>query len=460
LCGAYSKLLDTRVDGQSDDYLLWDIVDVPHTFAPASAAPDCEHLCIGILVLEGVIADIASANWDGFIEGAVDELTAGSDGALYICIRAEDLRAAPLLTRLLKFHGCAVQAGINPGVYRPLLIARQSQITAWPSNPAYAPMKHELVTLAATKPTLMIGLSSQDSNIQHIFAEGQARMPWLWPCIPPAHVFAEDKLGSDQLNILRVVYNAAYPTNRAAIEASALLRGYAKPALTGLVLHVLSSKLKAFVRVADAPHLGVADRAPIEIGILRLRDRLADHADTDRLRFIRALVRLTARAMALFQTGNLPGSPAYRPITASALQMIPADASLATSGVREMAAALGLLGLGDQDALWVVESPDESNSKAGAVDVVKAPTRTRVFFAANDRAGVQLEINGLISRSDSDAIVIHSTSPAPSMARSPRGARGRTGHVGLRQIAMRELLQEARNIGELRLRFREETALW
>ncbi len=37
-----------------EDYLLWNAVDVPATFAPASAIPDCEHYCIAILY-EGVL---------------------------------------------------------------------------------------------------------------------------------------------------------------------------------------------------------------------------------------------------------------------------------------------------------------------------------------------------------------------------------------------------------------------
>jgi hypothetical protein len=46
------------------------------------------------------------------------------------------------------------------------------------------------------------------------------------------------------------------------------------------------------------------------------------------------------------------------------------------------------------------EPHDESNSKAGAVDIVTVPTRTRVFFAANDRADVQLEIRDQAGRRD------------------------------------------------------------
>jgi hypothetical protein len=296
LTSEYARLLDIRIDGHPDeDYLLWDVVDVPRTFAPAATVPDCEHLCLAILVLEGVVADIATANWDGFIEAAVDELTDGSGAALRVCVRSDDLREPPLLARLLKFHGCAVRAGLSPAEYRSMLIARLSQIIDWRNNPDYALMKHELLTLAATKPTLMIGLSAQDTNIQQIFADGQVLMRWQWPCALPAHVFAEDRLGPDQVNILRIVYRAAYAGHRPQVEASALLRAYAKPALTAIVLHILCTKLRTLIHAIDAPRLPAADRSTIESGVLHLRDRLAEHADGDRLRFVRLNCQERAR---------------------------------------------------------------------------------------------------------------------------------------------------------------------
>jgi hypothetical protein len=220
----YARLLDIEVEGEPPDYILWDAVDVCRTFAPDKAQPDCEHVCLAILASEGVVPDIASANWDGLIEAAVLELTDGADGVLQVCVQGEDLRDRSLRTRLLKFHGCAVRAGRDPVTYRPLLIARLSQITHWPVNAAYKAIRDQLINLAVTTRTLMIGLSAQDTNIQNIFAAAEATMPWTWPCHPPAHVFAEEKLGPDQQNLLKCVYRGAYASNGPAIEAGARIR--------------------------------------------------------------------------------------------------------------------------------------------------------------------------------------------------------------------------------------------
>jgi hypothetical protein len=103
-----------------------------------------EHLCIGILALEGVVSEIASANWDGLLEAAVEEL--GQNKNFYrICVTGSDVRGPAAAARLLKFHGCALRAIENEALYRPLVIARWSQILAWTGDNRFETMREELV---------------------------------------------------------------------------------------------------------------------------------------------------------------------------------------------------------------------------------------------------------------------------------------------------------------------------
>ena len=102
---------------------------MPGTYANPSTTPDAEHLCIALLVAEGVASDIASANWDGLLEKAVSEL--GNGAALTVIVRPEDTRGAQARSRLYKFHGCAVRARDDAPNYRNKLVARHQQINRW-----------------------------------------------------------------------------------------------------------------------------------------------------------------------------------------------------------------------------------------------------------------------------------------------------------------------------------------
>lgn len=204
----YSRLLDIRVPGKSRDYLLWEGVDVPAEYG--TAEPDCEHLAFAMLVLEGVAADAPTPNWDGLVELALEQLAGSADAVAQVVVLKDEVPDLGRNVRLLKFHGCAVLARRDPDRYRSALVAQRSQITEWPHDPETAAVRNELVSVATTKPTLMIGLSAQDANIQDIFAEAKSAMTWRWPSKVPAHVFSGETLGDDHANILRIVYGEAY----------------------------------------------------------------------------------------------------------------------------------------------------------------------------------------------------------------------------------------------------------
>src|SRR5262249_4994823 len=135
LANQYARLLDIPVGEQNDDFLLWDGVNVVEIYADPSKEPDAEHLCIAILAIEGVAPDIASANWDGLIEKAVNQLTDGQ-APLVVCVQPDDVRKPALRAWLYKFHGCAVLAGQDEAKYRKFLVARFSQINSWATQNA------------------------------------------------------------------------------------------------------------------------------------------------------------------------------------------------------------------------------------------------------------------------------------------------------------------------------------
>lgn len=468
LAEQYAEMLDVQVTGEADeDHILWSAVDVAKTYGDGSLQPDCEHLCVALLIAEGVASDIATANWDGLIEVADQELRGTHPTSIKVCVRKEDLRGSPAGTRLIKFHGCAVKALQDEATYRPLLIARRRQIEAWPDNPAVAAMHHKLVSLVTTTPTLMIGLSAQDSNIKNAFIKAERMMGWPWPSPePPAIVFAENEIGHEQDVLLGYVYNSHFAAHAVDIRQSAHLPAFGKPLLTALVLRVLCGKLQALVTALDT--LDVLQRDELADEIHRLRDRVAAAAenvrdakgDPDRLAFIRSLVTHIAHALALFGAGHPHVAPReYLPLTDRPVHHIAADPQPQASGKRELAVALALLGRGETKGMGTLGLAPVAAPDSGALTIVGPAGPTRVFFAMSDEKRVRMQADMRVKDDDDDAVVIQSGTVALRMPRSPHGTYGRTGMGGLRVVGMAPLLAQATDIDGLFNDFRQGIGL-
>jgi hypothetical protein len=206
-----------------------------------------------------------------------------------------------------------------------MLIGRESQIVSWPHASSTAVMRQQLVSLATTSHTLVVGLSAQDSNIKDVFVQGAAAMNWAWPSRPPAYVFAEDELGQDQRTVLRCVYGAAYDAQPQAVENASQIRSFAKPLLTALVLEILHQKLAAFLHQAHAPRLSPADFDTLSDGLRALRNRLGEAAEPDRLDFVRKLVAHSSRSLDLFREGSHSiDHHRYRPLGTQPVNLIAA----------------------------------------------------------------------------------------------------------------------------------------
>jgi hypothetical protein len=456
LIGKYSSLLDVEVDGEAGDFLLWNAVDVIATFADPGIPPDVSHICIAILILEGVASDIASANWDGLVESAVN-LLAPEHPTLVVYVRPEDLRQPDLKGRLFKFHGCAMKASADEIVYREYIVGRQSQIHSWAARPENKAMVDRLTDIATTKPTLMIGLSAQDANIQALFSRAEATMKWPWPGDRPSYLFSNDALGIDHKTLLQNVYRDAYtPSTRDDIKNGALVRAYAEPLLVALVLHVICSKLKRLIELAPGT-LGPAEQQKLHQGVLALRDMMAGSAATaDRMTFIKSFVEQNGRALSMFRDGQVAKTPhSYNPITSTPIQQIAGDVGLSATGLTEVAVAAGVLGLGVKAGDWTLTVDDPG---AGVIHIESDVSSATVFFVVNSYVALRLEQQGHLTDPDR-TILIHSKDQTAPLRRSPSRARGRSGRAGMREVSISALLEEITNVDDLMQRFREEVAV-
>jgi hypothetical protein len=458
LVNNYSRLLDIRVAGERQDYLLWDAIDVRASYADVSD-PDVEHLCMGILLLEGAAPEITSANWDGLVEAAVMLLGGNIPQTLRVFVTSEDFREESAHGRLLKYHGCAIRAAANETAYRDYLVARLSQITDWSHDEPHQIMRDQLVTLVATRKTLVLGLSAQDANIQAVFALAKNRLTWSWSAESPAYVFSEDELGGDQKNILRVGYKDEYDEHPTEIEAGSIIRAYAKPLLLALVLTVCMAKMATYAGLVNAPNLDEADLARLKSGLKVLRDRLAGAAGSDQLAFVTRFVKAHGWVVALLRGEVPPDGLEYRPLDGVPLHQLSGHAGVTSSGVREAAAGLALLGLGESLGVWGVSYGDTRSGSTGSCRVETATGDAALFFVATGEAAVRLEAEGLMDTTAPDVVLIHSGAVPRRQQRSPRQRYGRTGHPTGRVISMGTLLEEAEDADGLLQSFREEAVL-
>ncbi len=452
LWNRYSKVLGIEVQDEPFDYLLWDVLDFSTTFAAQKA--DAEHLAIAMLVLEGVVLDLATANWDGLLEAAMVELGRPRE-TFRIAVTGGDLRGPPGIGTLYKFHGCANRAIENEAEYRPLLVAREAAITHWASNQLFAQMRQQLRAVIARSRTLMIGLSGQDTNIQQLFAANG----WVWNSNPVPIVFAAQDLSDGQKSILEGAYQGDYEANREQIRAEATLPAFGKPLLLALLLRALVGKLGALAGLLTSPAVGVAGKQSLVEGLKALERSAAQAGNTNRYEFARTIAALIGRVSEQFLGG--PGNVGRRPYTPLSVQpthLMQQDPAVGFSGRPEAAAALGLIGQGLVANQWSVVVDDPEMPTSGALRLVAPTAEARVFLAANDENINLLVASGAFDEADVDVVVICSRKVTPRQQRSPSKF-WRTGKAPPRYVSVSDLLEGSASFGEIQNRFNSEIGL-
>ncbi len=469
----YSRVLDIRVSGTDSDFVLWDAINIRKAFEHP-AAPAAEHLCIAVLILEGAVQAVASANWDGFIEAAVERLSDGVQGVLQVVVDPNQLRGPAGRARLLKFHGCIVHATREPAVFRRFLTGSYTQIMGWPEAAAFAAMRNAVVGLATTQKTLVLGLSIQDNNLQTLFARAQAVHAWPWPSAPasPAHIFCEDSIQQGQRDVLRLSYGEAYNSDPAAVHEATLLRAWGEKVLIALALKLLTDKLVIFMQHGLA-RLGKVDIAVALAPLLEtLRDDIADLAvpapgTKNRTAFVNEAIALWSRMLSLFRSGALPSNlEAYETLSSSTPNLLAADQNAQSMGFGCLGIALSLLQHGRQAGLWELRRPVSNALTSGALTAraLRPDGVDRPFFVVKSAT----EAIGLKSRgafANDNAIVVHADNAWHQMAggsvtaRRVRSAPGRTGHIGETHVSLGDLLARCGDAATLQREFVAEMML-
>lgn len=463
LSDKYAAVLDVRVEEEEPDFLVWAGISAASTYGAPHLHPDVEHLCVAILMLEGVVRFVPTTNWDGLVEVAVSRLAAQSDALLRVVVLPEDFSSPEKPAELVKFHGCAVRASANEAGYRDRLIARESQISGWAARSENKIMKDRLEFVLASKPAFVVGLSAQDANIHAMFNQASQNLVRTWPASPPAIVCATEQLGRHHKHMLKVVYgDAAYSADGADIEASALLGAYAKPALLGLVLHVLTDKLCTLLaRVADLA-LTEPEVSRLQADIRSLRNEVAASADADVRTFTEQVITMMRWLLSVFRAGKDPAVDAthYEPLTVKPVAEALDDPNFPGDALGRLAVAVALLGRGHLAGTWVIRLEPAINPGQAVIRITSASGRSSEAFIVKD-AGVlsRLEASGRVDVSSSAVLIIHAESIPRRATRSSRTRYGRTGTGGARQVDLAALGSTASTADELFESFKLEGAL-
>lgn len=461
LVNRYGTMLDQFPATEAVDYLVWEAGQVVARYANPATTPGPEHLGLAALIMEGVASDTTSANWDDLIEKAMRILDGPNSAVLQVRVLPGDVQNNVRRARLYKFHGCAALAGQDEDVYRERIVARETQIHGWADKPENQVVAGKLLDLAISKPTLILGLSAQDTNIQEVFVKARTQLPATFPAHPPAVMVSEDQVGPHQRSLLQNFYRNDYAAHSAAINTASLVRAYARSLLPALWLFVLCSKLGALIDKA-APGLPAAERDALRQGLIRLRDHAASGAAdlNDHESYMLAALTIAGRAVSLFHKGRVPAACGgiYSPLTDVGLARSLAHPHLDTAGLVELALSLGLVGCGMQAGDWTCALNNPTDEKTGALALDSVSGQSEVFFAASAHAAAQLFAQGHVA-DDDDAVVVHSFEVPVRAARHPTSAPGRTGKIVLREFSVSSIADGAVCLDTLLKQFKAEMAL-
>jgi hypothetical protein len=468
LWNKYSEVLDLRVPYEASDYILWNAIEIRAAFE-APPSPAIEHLCIAALILEGAVRDIASANWDTFIEQAVEKLSPGAPDIIQVVVDPNQLRRPPGRARLLKFHGCIRHATDEPGTFRKYLTGSTTQITEWPETPLFAAVRNEIVSIATNQKALVMGLSIQDQNLHQTFARAKQANPWPWPCEPnaPGYVFCQERLTTGQRSVLKLVYGDDYDANAQDINAGAHLRAWPEQVLIALLLQLTFHKLD-YLMNEWIISVGKADfAAELSVSLKACRDYIANSATDDRQAFFDQAHLTWPRLLALYRRGAVPNSAgAYEAISATSLSQLVGDELARESHFGKLALSLCLINYGRTEGLWTLSTPqcDEIESGSFTVKGTWAGAEPRpVFVIKSVSEAILLEKDGAFEKQG--AIVVHADNLWPQLrpdggsARSPRSSPGRTASVRTTHISLEALLDKCDNLQNLNTKFVAEASI-
>lgn len=374
LRNVYSEIFSTAVDGKNLDYLMLTAADIPNTYGRNSLQPGISHKFLAILIAEGVLIEIASGNWDGLVEAAVQQLTDNPQD-LGIYVTNEDLRESNAPAHIAKFHGCAVLAKEQPENYAPLLIATRAQISRFETEHSFQHMRDALKERTRRYRSLVLGLSLQDTDLLNVFTRSAQDHPWRWESDHPAYLFAEPELKSQQRDMLQNSYPEAYALNRAEITDRSAIGSYAGPILAALTLQTLTQKLIALIKASASIDIRIEQH--LSCGIQRVETLIAAAVGDSEYALYKFITGPYTRIVKIYQGHSSRGT--YVPLARGPRPQISSSPETTALGSDLFAAAIGLIGWGEIRQRWKVRLSAEV--EIAALELISPKNKSPIKFS-------------------------------------------------------------------------------
>lgn len=400
LTSNYAKVLGKSVNSAGVlQNIPFDILKLDETYSDATVMPDAEHRFLALLIAEGAVTQIVTTNWDPLIERAHKELGLTPDPWVIAC--AAELDGAGGAVMIFKVHGCANRTRAEPMKYKQHMIATHHQITRWSIEPLFQPFFEKLRTLLRERPSLFVGISGQDFNLQSQCVASSCNGPAVG--FPPPRVTFSGAVGVPQREILEAIHGENYAPNAIAIDSAAALPLYGKPLFGALYISLLFEKLRVILDAGDTHFASDEHRALARAGLATLRDRLCGRFDVlgwnDRWQVLASEVpALITRLLCLYRDQRLP------PVAGNYAQLHPlnpvgmsSDPNLTSLNLHWLCLALATLSA-SAVGTWSLQDSTEKDGSDGQLRVVSPSGETCLFFSRQGVSAAQeLELSGAIA---------------------------------------------------------------
>jgi len=453
----YSRVLGVGVTGKANDYLLIEGAGLPDLYGSPSLVPGPTHELLAMLISEGVAANLASANWDGLVEKALEGISA-TNGLLDVYVDVNDPRDAHGNAEIAKFHGCAVLTRNDPARYRDKIIATPAQISRLHGDDSYAHMRDHLRELTTRNRSLVLGLSVQDSDLLAIFQSSANRSPWSWDTSHPAYLFAEPAVLPGQRDVLEVVYGEDFGRERPNILERSALGSYAGPITAALLIEVLASKLAAALRRHQDLSAHALDG--LERGIRRLVLRIVVAFGRDEKSLAAFLLGGYSDFLKTYFGNSIVAGAKYTPFARGTKSQVGTDFAVVAMGADLLGVAVGMIGLGEKSGRWRVSLNDEQRgSRISLRRPGSSNVATMVVVHGAREAIDALACADWIS-GQGNMVLLQMEVGSVASVRSPGGriGRGRKARTR-RELAWADLSDSITDVDELMVRFESGAGL-